>query len=78
MARMRKDLVRAALIVAFFAPSVLVSTQSGQVSDRAKQLHNRAIVIDSHDDTTQRLVDESEEMLRRHRRECDDDDEDQA
>ena len=36
---------------------VIVSTQSpGQVSPRAKQLHDRAIVIDSHDDTTQRLL----------------------
>jgi membrane dipeptidase len=38
---------------------VLVFTQAptgDQVSARAKQLHDRAIVIDSHDDTTQRLV----------------------
>ena len=26
------------------------------VSPRAKQLHDRAIVVDSHDDTTQRLI----------------------
>ena len=38
---------------------VLVFTQApagDQVSARAKQLHERAIVVDSHDDTTQRLV----------------------
>jgi membrane dipeptidase len=38
---------------------VLVLTQAptgDQVSARAKQLHDRAIVVDSHDDTTQRLV----------------------
>ena len=38
---------------------VLVFTQApagDQVSARAKQLHDRAIVVDSHDDTTQRLV----------------------
>jgi membrane dipeptidase len=38
---------------------VLVFTQSAPgdaVSARAKQLHDRAIVIDSHDDTTQRLL----------------------
>jgi membrane dipeptidase len=38
---------------------VLVCTQApagDQVSARAKQLHDRAIVVDSHDDTTQRLV----------------------
>ena len=27
-----------------------------QISARAKQVHERAIVIDSHDDTTQRLL----------------------
>ena len=57
MARMREHLVRAAVIVLLLAIPTLVLTQSGtQVSDRAKQLHDRAIVIDSHDDTTQRLV----------------------
>src|SRR5437899_5811111 len=38
---------------------VLVFTQApagDPVSARAKQLHDRAIVVDSHDDTTQRLV----------------------
>ncbi|HEV8347946.1 MAG TPA: dipeptidase [Vicinamibacterales bacterium] len=54
---MREHLVRAAIIVLLLAIPTLVLTQSGtQVSDRAKQLHDRAIVIDSHDDTTQRLV----------------------
>src|SRR5215831_2237944 len=32
------------------------ATSDGQVSARAKQLHDRAIVIDTHDDTTQRLL----------------------
>jgi len=39
---------------------VLVATQSAPgdapISARAKQLHERAIVVDTHDDTTQRLV----------------------
>jgi membrane dipeptidase len=38
---------------------VLVLTQApagDQVSARARQLHERAIIVDSHDDTTQRLV----------------------
>jgi membrane dipeptidase len=57
MARMREHLVRAALLVALLAVPAIVLTQSGgQVNERAKQLHDRAIVIDSHDDTTQRLV----------------------
>jgi len=44
----------ALVVVAAAAPSA-VFTQAG-VSPRAKQLHDRAIVIDSHDDTTQRLL----------------------
>ena len=49
--------MRAAILVAVLTLPPLVLTQSGgQVSDRARQLHERAIVIDSHDDTTQRLV----------------------
>jgi membrane dipeptidase len=45
-----------AIAVAF---PVLVFTQApagDQVSARARQLHDRAIVVDSHDDTTQRLI----------------------
>src|SRR5215469_11309326 len=42
------------LIAALVIVPVVVSTQ-GAVSPRAKQLHDRAIVIDSHDDTTQWL-----------------------
>src|SRR6476469_6844929 len=55
---MRTALMRAALTAAVVAP-MFVSTQAGQdppISARAKQLHERAIVIDSHDDTTQRLL----------------------
>ena len=44
--------VTAAAVVAVVATA---STQDA-VSPRAKQLHERAIVIDSHDDTTQRLL----------------------
>jgi membrane dipeptidase len=56
---MRHVLVRAILCGAVMALPILVFTQapaSDQVSARAKQLHERAIVVDSHDDTTQRLV----------------------
>src|SRR5437870_6191278 len=38
------------------APFLVVSAQDTTVSPRARQLHDRAIVVDSHDDTTQRLV----------------------
>jgi membrane dipeptidase len=50
---------RAAIGSAVLALPVLVVTQSlppDAVSARAKQLHDRAIVIDSHDDTPQRLL----------------------
>ena len=58
MTRMRKHLVRAGLACALLVLPVLVATQSAPadgVSARAKQLHDRAIVIDTHADTTQRL-----------------------
>jgi membrane dipeptidase len=56
---MRSHLVRTAALVSLLAVPALVLTQTGgQVNERAKQLHDRAIVIDSHDDTTQRLVDD--------------------
>src|SRR5438552_1905558 len=35
---------------------VFTQTPADSVSPRAKQLHDRAIVVDSHDDTTQRLI----------------------
>src|SRR6185436_15213506 len=55
---MRHFLVRAIGAGAVLLPA-LVFTQAPAgdlVSARAKQLHDRAIVIDSHDDTRQRLV----------------------
>jgi len=59
MARMRTLLMRAAAAAAILVAPVVVLTQRGQepaVSARAKALHERAIVVDSHDDTTQRLL----------------------
>ena len=56
---MRHLLVRAIGCGVALTLPVLVSTQApagDQVSARAKQLHDRAIVVDAHDDTTQRLV----------------------
>jgi membrane dipeptidase len=43
-------------ICAVASVSVMSQSASVQVSDRARQLHARAIVIDGHDDTTQRLI----------------------
>ncbi|PYR17288.1 MAG: membrane dipeptidase [Acidobacteria bacterium] len=64
MSRMRNSLMRAALACAALGCAVLalpslVLTQSAPadgVSVRARQLHDRALVIDSHDDTTQRML----------------------
>jgi membrane dipeptidase len=56
---MRQIHARLAVASAVLALPVLVFTQTAPadpVSARAKQLHERAIVIDSHDDTTQRLL----------------------
>jgi membrane dipeptidase len=39
------------------ATAMLVSVSSDSVSDKAKKLHFSSIVIDTHDDTTQRLLD---------------------
>ena len=50
---------RPALVGALVALPALVLTQTpagDEVSPRARQLHDRAIVVDTHDDTTQRLV----------------------
>jgi len=60
---MKKHLLRAMIIVITAAIAAAASaalfTQSAppdQVSSRARQLHERAIVVDTHDDTTQRLI----------------------
>jgi membrane dipeptidase len=61
MARMRHALLCAAASAAILSVPALVVTQSGAaggVSTQARQVHDRAIVVDSHDDTTQRLLSE--------------------
>ncbi len=61
MARMKHILLRAAAAAAVLSVPALVLSQSGApgaVSAHAKDVHDRAIVIDSHDDTTQRLLSE--------------------
>src|SRR5437762_13181781 len=58
MARMRnvmRALVGSAVLV-LPAGVLTPPPPADAVSARAKQLHDRAIVVDSHDDTTQRLV----------------------
>jgi membrane dipeptidase len=67
---MRHTFTRAALACALLALPTLVLTQSAPadgVSARAKQIHDRAIVIDSHDDTTQRMLfDKTFDIATRH------------
>ena len=50
--------MRGVLCAIALAIPVVVFTQvpADSVSPRAKQLHDRAIVVDSHDDTTERLI----------------------
>jgi len=59
MVRMTKHLSRAVIIFIIAAAPTALFTQSAspdQLSARAKELHERAIVVDTHDDTTQRLI----------------------
>jgi membrane dipeptidase len=59
MRAMCKTRARAAGIAALLLMPALVSSQTANdaaVSARARQIHERAIVIDTHDDTTQRLL----------------------
>src|SRR5262245_30147463 len=62
MAAMRLHLVRAAVASVMIAAPALTARPSPQqdppISPRARDLHMRAIVVDTHDDTTQRLIDE--------------------
>ncbi len=56
---MKRHLSRAVIIfMAAAAPAVLFtqSVPPSEVSSRARQFHERAIVVDTHDDTTQRLI----------------------
>jgi membrane dipeptidase len=54
----------ACLIVCFSLGVVLIS--AAPISDRAKKLHFSSIVIDTHDDTTQRLLDLKFDLGARH------------
>jgi membrane dipeptidase len=59
MVSMKRHLWRAAILLIAAAPLYALFTQSvppDEVSSRARQLHERAIVVDTHDDTTQRLI----------------------
>jgi membrane dipeptidase len=68
---MRNSLMRVVLTAIVVALPVLVSTPAAQepaISARARQLHERAIVIDSHDDTPQRMLfDKTFDITARHK-----------
>ncbi len=60
---------RSLLLLSFclFGLSVMIKSASAQsVSDKAKKLHSSSIVIDTHDDTTQRLLDSAFDIGTRH------------
>ena len=54
--RLPQPLIAAASICALWSITLLSQSTAVQISDRAQQLHARAVVIDGHADTTQRLV----------------------
>jgi len=56
---------RAAHLIAFLALGVLLMS-AAPLSDKAKKLHFSSIVIDTHDDTTQRLLDPKFDLGVRH------------
>ena len=61
--------VSALTLAAMAAPARVVTQTpaSAAVSPRASQIHRRAIVVDTHDDTTQRLLfDKTFDIGRRH------------
>jgi membrane dipeptidase len=54
-------------VAVFAAGAVLVPAMKGQgISERAKKLHFSSIVVDTHDDTTQRLLDGKFDLAARH------------
>jgi len=55
-ARVSRLIAPLALVLALPALAFAQSTLDAPVSARARRLHERAIVVDTHDDTTQRLV----------------------
>src|SRR5829696_6861745 len=67
---MTKLVMRVVVAGALAVPPVVVLTQSAQdppISARAKQLHDRALVVDAHDDTTQRMLfDKNFDITARH------------
>ena len=57
MSTLMRALGGAAVGVVLAAPAyVLTQSQGDQIAPRSRQLHDRAIVVDTHADTTQRLV----------------------
>ena len=62
MVHMRLLLVCAGVMLPVLA---IGQSVADQVSEHARQLHMRAIVVDTHDDTTQRLLDKSFDIAKR-------------
>lgn len=62
---MSRILLKSALCVAI-GGALAVGVKSGEISARAKKLHYSSIVVDTHDDTTQRFLDEKFDIAERH------------
>ena len=62
---MSRILLRTALCVAA-AGLLAVGMKSDDISERAKKLHFSSIVVDTHDDTTQRFLDGKFDIAQRH------------
>ena len=60
---MRRSQISISLLLLLIMPT-LAASQS--ISDQAKKLHSTSIVIDTHDDTTQRLLDPKFDLSLRH------------
>jgi membrane dipeptidase len=62
-------MLRSLLLISFCSIgvlSVVVKTSAQSVSDKAKKLQSSAVMVDTHDDTTQRLLDPKFDLADRH------------
>ena len=62
----RIGLLLLAALLGGILPLLALTPQSQPVSQRARELHFRSIVVDTHDDTTQRLLDPKFDLGARH------------
>ena len=63
---LRTSLAALTLVVGGVALPLALTQQSTTITPQAKKLHAKSIVIDTHDDTTQRLLDPNFDLGKRH------------